>query len=341
MDKYLELKIALQKELKRIKSHNRTYKCLIPECSNSAKTTSHVIQQSVVLESILDNTGHFYTIKQNDLFKMGEEGPLKFERSSLSNSFKFPLFCKTHDDGIFAPIEKSHPINWGERKNALLQTYRTICMELRKKEIYIDVIKSIAENRKAILGTLDYFDLRPAELSIKDMSYFKAEIETEIFHDDSARFKIAIKNFKRMDICFSSALSIHDPNNPQTHEYDAWGYTKEEPITSTFLNFFPYINQSILVAVQHVDYPCAWTESLIKRIKINECYKKTLSDLLTYRTEEWAISTDLYNKLSKEKKKQFINESEIYTDYFEDNLVTDFNYLKMKKLPKTTDKKPF
>lgn len=331
MEKYLELKITLQKELKRIKSHSRTYKCLIPECPNSAKTTSHVIQQSVILESILDDTGHFYTMKQNDLFKMGEEGPLKFERSSLSNSFKFPLYCKAHDDEIFAPIEKSHPINWDERKNALLQTYRTICMELRKKEIYIDIIKSIAENRKAILETLDYFDLRPAELSIKDMSYFKAEIETEIFHSDTARFTIATKNFKRMDICFSSALSIHDPNNPKTHKYDAWGYTKEEPLTSTFLNFFPYFDQSILIAVQHVDYPCAWTENLVERIGINENYEKTLSDLLTYRTEEWGISTDLYNNLSEEKKSQFIEESERHTDYFEDDLDTDFNLFENEK----------
>lgn len=325
MDKKLELKIALQKELKRIRSHKRTYNCLIPDCPNVATTTSHVLQQSVVLESILDDTGHFYTIRQNDLFKMSQEGPFRFERASLSNSFKFPLYCKSHDDEIFSAIEKAHPINWGKRQNALLQTYRTICMELRKKEIYVDIIESIAENRKEILGTVDYFDLRPALLSIRDKKFFKSEIEKEIFEDDANRFNIRVRHLKKREICFSSAISIHDPDNPNTHEHDQYGYTKEEPITSTFLNFFPYADQSILIVVQHIDHPCTWTKSLISQIGKTKLYDKILSDLLTYRIEEWAISTKMYNNLREDKKRQFLAESENYTDYYEDELDTSFN----------------
>lgn len=325
MEKELYFKIALQKELKKIQSHKRTYSCLLPGCEQTATTTSHVLQQSVILESIIDNTGHFYTVRENDIFKVNVEGSLKFERVSLANLFKFPLFCKSHDNDIFSVIEKAHPVNWGERKNALLQTYRTICMQLRKKEIEIDIIKSIAKNRKEILGTDDYFDLRPAYLSIKDKSFFKSEIEKEIFGNDTMRFNISIQNLERRDICFSSGISIHDPNNPKTQEHDQFGYTKEEPITSTFLNFFPYNNCSVLMVVQHMNYPCAWSNRLISQIDNPILYDKILSDILTYRIEEWAISRELYENIGENKKNEFLIECETHEHFYEFELTTDFN----------------
>jgi hypothetical protein len=325
MNKELELKIAIQKELQKISDHKKPYSCLIPNCENQATTTSHVLQQSKILKSILDKTNHFYTIKQNDLFKMKNDGPLKFKRSSLKNTFKFPLYCRSHDDQVFSSIEKKHPIDWSNRRNILLQTYRTICMEFRKKEIYIDCIKAFADHRRNIVGTTDYFDLRPAELSIKDMNFYKTEIENEIFYKKAPRYVVNTFHFPKKEICFSSALSIHDAQNPKSQGYDEYGYTKKGPITATFLNFFPYQNKSILLSVQHNDFLCNWTRTIEEEIKTKEKYNKVLSDLLTYRIEEWAVSTNLYQSLSSDKKEKFLSESVTYSDYFEYELQTNFN----------------
>jgi hypothetical protein len=157
------------------------------------------------------------------------------------------------------------------------------------------------------------------------LSYFKTELENELFNDSASLFVINTQFLQKKEICFTSALSIFDVNNLDTHEHDEWGYTKETPITTTFVNYFPYNDKSIFIVVQHKDFSCNWTNEFLLRMQKPEHYEKELSDLLTYRIEEWAISTKLFNMLSDDKKETLLTETRKYSDYYEYELKTEFN----------------
>ena len=89
-------------------SHRQKYKCLIPGCESDAIKRSHIIQQHPALESICDSTHKVIQPCVDEINPMAGLGELtKFRTLGITEAMSFPLFCKEHDDSIFAEIEKS------------------------------------------------------------------------------------------------------------------------------------------------------------------------------------------------------------------------------------------
>lgn len=90
------------------------------------------------------------------------------------------MFCNHHDTELFLDIEKNDP-DVDDYRSQLLFSYRSVCAEMRKKEIEIDVNQR--QLRSRILN-LDSFYLkeciRGLEIGIKDLKFYEEQLLNEI-----------------------------------------------------------------------------------------------------------------------------------------------------------------
>lgn len=321
--KYIQ---ELEKGKAKIYKKNRI--CLIPDCTNNAILNSHVLQQKRILEKIIDNSNKFYVLARTSLFDKKHKGFMITQKKGIKESYIFPGFCKDCDRDFFKEIE-TEKIKFNRRRIKSLFAYRTLCLELRKKEIYLEHLKFIKTTRNNFFPNhIDYFDLRPAELSIYNLQFFKKELESELFHNKNVFTHFYLK-LEQRKMCFSTPLTIYDKNNPLTFEYDEYGYTRNEPLAMCILNYFPYEDNSYLLASIHNKYKCNWTLDLINRIKKNpQIADKEISDIITYRTDFWAISPSIYEAWSNDKILTFHKESEREVNNFSYKIESDFSIWK-------------
>ncbi|MBA7588982.1 hypothetical protein ES708_31054 [subsurface metagenome] len=251
---------------------SRKRKCLFPDCNDIA-INSHVFQKRKILDQISKPDNHFYSLNFPSVFLINKNPIIKLRKVGIIDGYSFPGFCNLHDNKIFAPIEKDS-INLFSSIVQALFTYRTLCSELRKKEIAKDLNVEIAkiiytEKREGWL--FDYgrmgFQISDYRLSIKDLNFFKANLEDEIFSSNKSQFNYTTLQFPRLDVCISTPLTIIDKYNENTNDIDEFGYDKETPITTSILNFFPFDDYSYLITANHKKYFCNWTTELIKKLK--------------------------------------------------------------------------
>jgi hypothetical protein len=322
MDTQLALKVRLEKDRKHI--YNRSRTCLFENCQKVA-IGSHVLQKRPIINSIVDSTNHFYTIKNSTLFESTAEQHFSIVKVGIDNGYKFPGFCNEHDTAIFKDIE-THPVDLFNTRNQALFTYRTICLELRKQHFYLETCESLLAAHKAIEPhKIHYSNFDGAKLAIKDLVFFKKELEAELRTGVFRNNLLTTVELPEKKICFSASLTIHDPKNKHTWEYDEYGRTKTTPLAPTTLNYFPYIGKSYIILATHKAFPCYWTKRLIENLKNTSSIDKIISDILTYRLEFWGISPDLYESIPEAKKIQFMRESEKNYDNFNFDINTTFN----------------
>ena len=301
--------------------------CLYPSCNKHA-IGSHVLQRAGILNNIIDSTNHFYSIKKLNLFEMNENKHFTIDRVGINDGYKFPGFCSHHDDTVFKLIE-THPIDLESLEVQTLFSYRTLCLELRNKEIELEIFNALYKTLIELQpNKLHYIDTQPIKLGIKDLLFFKTELEREIIGDESTRFAHRKVSFDEFKICFSASLNIYDPSNPLTHEEDKFGRAEISPLASNILNCFPYQGKSHLIVSMHKDYPCRWATQLANSISNRANTSKILSDILTYRLEFWGIQPELYESIPKEKIATFMKESEDYYDNYNFDIKNTFNLFK-------------
>lgn len=322
MNKQLELKNKLNEEQRRILTCPR--ECLHPGCTATA-IGSHVLQKHPILKSIVDKTNHFYWVKIPSIFEMREDKHFSISKVGLDSGYKFPGFCNEHDSGLFKDIE-THPVDLFNARNQALFTYRAICLELRKKEFYLETCQSILATHKAVEPhKFHYVDFEPARLAIKDLEFFKLELEADLNSGTINKHNFTTLVLPEKKICLSSSLTIFDPQNKLTWEEDEYGRTRQSPLVTSTINYFPYQGQSYMILATHKKFPCRWTKELILSLSNKNRIDKILSDLLTYRAEFWGISPDIYESIPDDKKVRFLQESEANWDNYDFNISTSFN----------------
>lgn len=306
----------------KIKNSVRT--CLYPECTKRA-ISSHVLQEKGILKGIVDTTSHFYSIGHVPIFEMSEDKFFKVLKVGINKGYTFPGFCNEHDTQLFIDIE-THPIDLANKRNQALFTYRAVCLELRKQEIYLEISKDILKAHYEIEPDKKHvIILQPAEQAVKDMMFYKTELESEIIDGKLSNFDIEVIELPEKKICFSAALSIDDPTNEFASEVDKYGFPREDPLAASVLNYFPYNGKSYLIAAHHKKYFCNWTKSTVANLKKGKNQDKIISDVLTYRLEFWGISPVLYDSFSESKRKQLLSEAHSHARNFNLYIATDFN----------------
>jgi hypothetical protein len=308
----------------RQKVFNKSRLCLVENCDKKA-IGSHVLQQEGILNNIIDDTNHFYSVDLRSIFKMKENDFFEIKKMGINKCYKFPGFCNHHDSQIFKSIE-THPIDFSNPKSLQLFSYRAVCLEYRKKEIYLELVKNKIKIYKEVFpAKLHYIDLKPAEQAIRDLAFYKNEFEKDLMGNSNSNFDLTLIELPYKKVCFSTTLTISDEKNEYTFEYDKYGYIRTEPLAISILNYFPYNDKSYLIVAVHKKYFCNWTKELIKNFKNKKNIDKTISDLLTYRLELWGISPEIYEKIPANKIEQFKIDSHIHWDNYDYNINSDFN----------------
>lgn len=328
MTDYLFLQ-KLEDSRKKIFSKKRI--CLVPGCKKVA-INSHVFPKGAILDAISRPDYHFYSLKFPSIFILQKEQIFKLNKIGIDNGYSFPGFCNNHDSEIFSSVEKMFFDPFAPFVQALF-TYRTICMELRKKEIAkeatIEIAKIIYESKKT--NWLIYYFEKDQEIkdftqAIKDLGTFKSQLEEEIFNSGSSMFNCTTIELPRLDVCISTPLNIFDLTDEKSNDIDEYGLDKDTPLATSVLNFFPYKESSFLIAANHKDYPCNWTSELLEKINNKpDSYLKEISDLITFRCEFWAMSQQLYNSLQQEKIMAFEKLTYNYSNNSDYSLDFDFN----------------
>jgi hypothetical protein len=316
------LKTRLEQERRRILTRPRV--CMYPGCSSPA-IGSHVLQSSTMLKSIADRSNHFYTMGGVSLFEMAEGNLFTIRKVGIKAGYKFLGFCNHHDHTLFRDIE-THPIDLYNRRSQLLFVYRTICLELRKQQMYIETNHGIIDTMRELEPhKVHAAIMKPALLAIKDLEFFKKEIEDEVLAGGVCDFMVETIRLPKHEICFSASVTIEDRDNPNTKDVDDYGFPKDTPLAVSVLNYFPYVNASYFVVGSHRKIFCNWTTNLIKELQRGDKVDKILSDILTYRLEFWGMSPAFYEQLPAETRKRFIEESHRHVDDFSFEIRSDFN----------------
>jgi hypothetical protein len=133
-----DLKLRIQLEDARKKILDKKRKCLSPNCNNDAIKNSHVLQRQGILNMLVDRNNKFYTLQLGSLFNK-DEGILKLRKVGINEGYIFPGYCKKCDYQVFKEIE-THPIKFNRKAKALF-AYRSVCNELRRKEVILEVMK--------------------------------------------------------------------------------------------------------------------------------------------------------------------------------------------------------
>lgn len=327
-------KIAIKKlvESSRIKVWNQDRICMAPNCDEKA-INSHVLQKNGILREISDKK-HIYQFGTNSQFQTEKKGLFSIKSIGINDAYTFPGFCKTHDSDIFKPIELKNRLTDNLENTARLLSYRSLCNEIRRKDITFDYCNAITKQDKIrpfypelYQHLQDYaYGLTLGQLNL---NYFKSQLEEEIIHKNK-KWSYLTCELPRFEVCLSGPLNIKDSANEQSMNYDSDWKKANRIFTTSVINFFPYKEKSYLMVAINDEYPCNWTIDLFQSIEDSslEELKKHISDLISTRLEFWCMSSKVRNMISDKKYRQL---TEIFSNEvlnFDSDILYNFNVFK-------------
>lgn len=177
--------IEVRKVLSGIKRNldKKDWDCMVAGCNQKA-INSHLLQRHGVLSNVVEN-GHCYELREKDVFSWtGDTPPVEFKRCGIQDAISLHLFCNHHDTDVFKPVE-SGEVDYDDYYNQLLLSFRTICSEIRRKEVVIERYKRYLGSNILQLYRKQFLDILPdaikgSEAGIKDLVFCKGLIEKEL-----------------------------------------------------------------------------------------------------------------------------------------------------------------
>lgn len=293
------------KVLQNIFKNARTKKhtCLICE-ENSIN--SHLLQKNGILNLISDNN-HITQIKGNDFFKAEKDGIIGIKSVGINNVMSYPLFCNSHDTDVFAPIEiEEH--NLEDYTSQLLFSYRSLCGEVRKKIINVDIFERVKNSSQFAINThlLDLAEsqIEANNMGIQDLNWYKNIMELEINNSYNTKDFI----FEKIDFDFIpiSASAVYSPLNPAEHTLEVLK-NSENILNYLFINLIPQEDKISLIIGYHKSKSDKWILEYISSWKnLSQLdFELKLTDLFATKIETWAISPDFWNELEPKNIKAF------------------------------------
>lgn len=300
-------------------SKNKNRKCMHENCNENA-IKSHVLQKNGILKEI-SVKNHLFQFNNTSSFEIEEKGKFELKRVGINDVYTFPGFCKNHDAKIFSPIENQKNINLETDLSICLFSYRTLCQEIRRKEIALDIANGMLETNYNIKLILYLTDFKNGLMNgIKNLNFFKREFE-KLINGQENNFIFKICEIPKIDICISGPLNIYDKENPLTETHNENLEVTNNTFTTSVLNIFPYKEKSFVMIAQHKDFECNWTNKVFNIFQTGnqKIILKLISDLVTTRFEFWCISPTLKESIEKEKLTELFKiwESEVLNFDFE------------------------
>lgn len=306
-NEYLEKEKKLAVQEKILAKHKWT--CMCPNCTEQA-INSHLLQRHGILDSVVEQ-GHLYELKIEDYFKWHTNDPVCFKKVGLQQAISYPLFCSKHDTALFIPIE-GEVIDFDNYMSQLLFSYRGVCSEIRKKE-FVKVRNVAWEDNdikeSSLLGT---------DRGLQDLLRYKFLFEKEMTNPAQMFvFKHITYPFVPVYACGTSSYEPIDYKSERSVD----NAMKKKMFDAFFINVIPQ-KESLEIIIgyhkNHVNsdlrhYVDSWQKLSLEQLQVK------LTDLFAARLEMWGMSPSLYNCLSEEKKKLFLdNMKKVQTNFYYD-----------------------
>jgi hypothetical protein len=271
--------------------YSKKWICFDPSC-NENSINSHLLQQNGMLNEISEN-GHFIEVKMTDVFKWApKQTPLEFKLVGISKAISQPLFCNKHDTSLFKEIESKN-IDFKNYRSQLLFSYRTICSELRKKQLNIEVYERLL-NSQTLYGEFNR-DManqfvEGTKLGVKDLELYKAWFEAEL-KDEKGGFKFSTLEYPQIKVYGSAIHSPVDYANDNPNQVD--------PLNSIFIHIIPYNLRLNVIVGYHKKYTNSWIKEYVNSWMDldKETLEYKLNDLFMTKIESWGMSPKLYKNI--------------------------------------------
>lgn len=282
-------------------SHKK-WRCLHYGCNNTA-INSHLLQKNGILNNVSEE-GKVVTIKLRSIFSLRKgEIPLSFQKIGVNETLSYDIFCQRHDTNLFREIEDGH-LNYDDYRHCALFFYRSICAEIRIKELEIEKYNQILNSEP--LNELDE-DLQLYPLYEKKMMLEYARMETEAYHsmiyDDISNhtenfifksFDVPIKGIYASSISsmFLTPQELASPELPDMF----------------FIQLIPMQEKSRIMFGYHKQHENIHYKAYIERWR--NVSKEQMGYMLTgilIQISNWGMSPSLYERIKPNNVKKYYN----------------------------------
>lgn len=297
----------------------KKWKCIVEECTEDA-INSHLLMQNGILNMIAED-GHLIEMRAKAIEALDKERlPFMFRKVGISQAISFPLFCNSHDTSLFQEIECGCA-DFTNYKHLALYSYRSICAEIRRKDIEIEKMKR--ELASEILNTEIYdwietrgFQKLMMEKGRDDLCFYKEQMMMDL--------KEGSKNYEFISIKVPiTGVYVSTPSSLFS--------TEEETMTKSMLNMFifhliPGEKYSWLIMGYHKKYMNNKILEYIekwKNIPIDK-FGYMLTGLLL-QSETWGLRPSLFEKIPQEHIDHFFRLYEECCNTLDQSPIETFN----------------
>lgn len=282
-------------------------KCFYPNCSEKCNQ-SHLLQENGIISNISNNENKVVELNFDNFF---DEINIQFKKKGKNESFKQPLFCKSHDDLLFTNIEKQKKqIDFNSYETFLLFSIRACLNEIRKKEIVIDYNQYVLDDERLILNInplIHTSEIEASRLGIQDLLNDIQKLYSDYFH--------GVNKFRNYEYCYlalpkdvaiaASALFTYETSQELIENKE---FYSKNPTTTIFFHLLPLKTETVLLFGYESDRKYVVRNYLSDFLSRNpDKILKKISNILIMQINTWIVSEKFYENQIKPKEKEIIN----------------------------------
>lgn len=286
-------------------AYKKSWECVECGCSNPA-INSHLLQRHGILDNITEND-HAYEVRPGDMMKWDDKIPplFLFKLVGIQQAISLKVFCSEHDNGLFYDIEHGE-VDFDDYRVQLLFSYRSLCAEIRKKEINKEINKRMRSSSALdVEGAEDILDQQDKgyDLSLRDLSTYRDEMKSELVHP-TGLFTFKHYSYPSLGIYASSSFSYDEDGSTalgiqKSQEGEVWD--------CCFIQILPLENSTEIIvgySNNHTNnYLAGYTDSWGNLD--NNALGVKLTDLFAGHIEGWGLAPSLYHKLKVANKLKY------------------------------------
>ncbi len=280
---------------------DKEYPCMVADCREYA-INSHLFMINGILNNVAEN-GQLMELRTKSIAALlpSENATCHFKKVGIRQALSFPLFCNQHDTAIFSSIERDYA-DYTDYKHLALYSYRTICAEMRMKEMMVEYCNRVLNSatlQNLIHGErLAYFDIQKQGLltGIRDFKCYITSILEDIT-GNSQHFTFHSFSLPVKGIYAATVSSLFSNSND---------LLKDDVVPQFIFQAVPLPECTQIIMGYHNQYVNPKMIEYMQRWSDTPQYQ--LGTLLTgilVQVETWGMSPSLYAKLRQDKVLEF------------------------------------
>lgn len=228
--------------------------CLYEGCTQKGKSIikAHALQENRILSTLAENGNVIMQdFTQNPTIleiTPGKPEPFYFlTEVAITKATTATCFCKTHDDALFAKIEKpQYDLQTLDSEQLFLFAYKTFSFELYTqmvaKKFNSLMFANVPQTTKSPLAVRQY---RTMNEKLQDLQYYKDFFNSSIVKGDFSRLETVVLEIP-FQIQFSNYMAISPPFDIRGNKIKAID-KKSKRLKFVFFTSFPLENKSYVL----------------------------------------------------------------------------------------------